>query len=88
MAALVASAGVGSVGEAAARQPFDLLVSDISGTDVMRHVAERHGVKGIALSGYGQDEDLRRSRDAGFLTHLTKPVNLQALDDVLRKMGG
>ena len=86
---------VGSVGEAietAARQQFDLLVSDIglpdgSGTDVMRHVAERHGgMKGIALSGYGQDEDLRRSEAAGFFTHLVKPVSLKELDEVLRRV--
>jgi CheY-like chemotaxis protein/anti-sigma regulatory factor (Ser/Thr protein kinase) len=86
--------GVGSVREAietAGRQPFDLLVSDIglpdgTGMDVMRHVAARHGFKGIALSGYGQDEDLRRSGDAGFYAHLVKPVTLQALDEVLRKV--
>jgi CheY-like chemotaxis protein len=66
----------------------DIGLPDGSGVEVMQHVAERHGVKGIALSGYGQDEDLRRSRDAGFFTHLTKPVSLQALDDVLRQMRG
>jgi len=79
--------------EAADRQSFDLLVSDIglpdgTGHDVMRHIAARHNLKGIALSGYGQDEDLRRSREAGFVTHLTKPVNLQALHEVIRKMTG
>jgi two-component system CheB/CheR fusion protein len=77
--------------DAADGQTFDLLVSDIglpdgSGTDVMRHVASRHALKGIALSGYGQDEDIRRSRDAGFFTHLTKPVTLQALNEVLQKV--
>ena len=79
--------------DAAERQPFDLLLSDIglpdgSGIDVMRHVGARHKLKGVALSGYGQDEDLRRSREAGFETHLTKPVNLQALHEVIRKVTG
>jgi CheY-like chemotaxis protein len=87
---------VASVQEAidvAERQSFDLLVSDIglpdgSGMDVMKHMAARHSLQGIALSGYGQDEDLRRSRDAGFMTHLTKPVGLRALEDALRKVSG
>jgi signal transduction histidine kinase len=73
------------------KQPFDLLLSDIglpdgSGIDVMRHVAARSKIKGIALSGYGQDEDLRRSKEAGFTTHLTKPVNLQTLHEVIQKL--
>ena len=79
--------------EAAERQPFDLLLSDIglpdgSGMDVMKHVAARHGLKGIALSGFGQDEDVRRSRDAGFATHITKPVNVQMLQQVIRAIAG
>jgi PAS domain S-box-containing protein len=91
--AVTAVASVRAAVEAADRQPFDLLVSDIglpdgSGVDVMRHVAARHSLKGIALSGYGQDDDLRRSRDAGFLTHLVKPVGLRALEDALRKAAG
>jgi CheY-like chemotaxis protein len=86
--------GAGSVSEAvelADRQAFDLLVSDIglpdgSGTDVMRHVRDRHHIKGIAISGFGQDEDVRRSREAGFETHLVKPVNFQVLHDVIRRV--
>ena len=33
----------------------------------------------IALSGYGREEDVQRSKEAGFAAHLTKPVNLQHL---------
>jgi CheY-like chemotaxis protein len=36
-------------------------------------------VQGIALSGYGMDEDVRRSADAGFELHLTKPVHFSSL---------
>ena len=77
--------------EAAERQTFDLLLSDIglpdgSGMDVMRHMAAKFKVAGIALSGFGQDEDLRRSREAGFATHLTKPVNFQTLQSAIRKV--
>ena len=85
---------VGTVREAVAaaeRQQYDLLLSDIglpdgTGLDVMRHVAARSKVTGIALSGFGQDDDIRRSREAGFVTHLTKPVSFQALKEVIRNV--
>jgi PAS domain S-box-containing protein len=90
---VTAAGSVKEAVQAAADRQFDLLLSDIglpdgSGMDVMRQIANRHKVKGIALSGYGQDEDLRRSREAGFVTHLTKPVNLQTLQDAIRKVTG
>ena len=71
-------------------QHFDLLVSDIglpdgSGLDVMRQIGSRQPIRGIALSGFGQDDDLRRSREAGFEDHIIKPVNLQALRDAVLK---
>ena len=37
----------------------------------------------VAVSGYGQPEDVRRSREAGFDRHLTKPVDLDALTAML-----
>jgi PAS domain S-box-containing protein len=87
---VTAAGSVKEAVDAAAAGEFDLLLSDIglpdgSGMDVMRRIAN-HKLKGIALSGYGQDEDLRRSREAGFVTHLTKPVNLQTLQDAIRKV--
>ncbi len=71
------------------QQDFDLLISDIglpdgSGTDVMRHLRARK-IRGIALSGFGQDEDVQRSRDAGFETHITKPVNFQTLRETVSR---
>lgn len=71
--------------------PFDLLVSDIglpdgTGMDVMRHVADRHRLKGIALSGFGQDSDRLRSEEAGFSRHLVKPVNLQILQQAIEEL--
>jgi CheY-like chemotaxis protein len=57
----------------------------------MPELARRFGIKGIALSGYGMEEDLRKSRAAGFALHLTKPVTFQALrgaiESVLRDAG-
>ena len=43
-------------------------------------------MRGIALSGYGMEEDVRRSRDAGFDLHLTKPVALDVLESAIRQV--
>ncbi|HLW25124.1 MAG TPA: ATP-binding protein [Steroidobacteraceae bacterium] len=77
--------------ELAARTPFSVVVSDIglpdlSGTELMRTLHSRHGLKGIALSGYGMDRDVRKSREAGFDAHLIKPVNLDLLEQTLREL--
>jgi CheY-like chemotaxis protein len=40
----------------------------------------------IALTGYGQEEDQRRARDAGFDLHLTKPVDPRALEPLLARL--
>ena len=77
--------------ERAATESFDILVSDIglpdgSGLQIMREVRERHGIRGCAISGYGMDEDLRESREAGFDAHLVKPVNFQELRSVLQRL--
>ena len=70
---------------------FDLLVSDIglpdgSGLDIMRHGRDHLGLKGIALSGYGTDQDARTSKEAGFAHHLIKPSDLGRLVDLIRRM--
>ena len=39
----------------------------------------------IAVSGYGQDEDRRRAREAGFDHHLVKPVDFDALTKLLAR---
>jgi CheY-like chemotaxis protein len=77
--------------ELAEHEHFDLLISDLglpdgSGLDVMREVKSHYRMKGIALSGFGMEEDLRRSMDAGFEQHLTKPVNIQALENLIRRV--
>jgi hypothetical protein len=45
----------------------------------MEKLRAKHGLRGIALSGYGLEEDLVRSREAGFITHLIKPVDFHQL---------
>ncbi|WP_442887683.1 hybrid sensor histidine kinase/response regulator [Congregicoccus parvus] len=70
---------------------FDLVVSDIGlpdgdGCTLMRTLRERHGLVGIALSGYGAEADVERGRAAGFAHYLTKPVERVALDDALARM--
>jgi len=70
---------------------IDLLLSDLglpdgSGHDLMRELGQRYGIRGIALSGYGMEEDVRKSLEAGFEKHLIKPVSLQALRSALREV--
>ena len=68
---------------------FDLLLSDLglpdgSGMDLMRALrAGGQTLPGIALSGFAQERDVRESLDAGFATHLTKPVNFIYLLDAI-----
>jgi two-component system CheB/CheR fusion protein len=42
-----------------------------------------HGLSAIALSGYGMEEDRERSRKSGFFIHLTKPIDIHALEDAI-----
>ncbi|WP_435008255.1 PAS domain S-box protein [Tundrisphaera lichenicola] len=70
---------------------FDLLISDIglpdgSGLEIMRHFRKNLGMKGIALSGFGSDDDIIASREAGFDHHLVKPVRIGTLIDAIRKV--
>ena len=73
----------------AARKQFDVLVSDIglpdgSGIDLLKALRAKGEVFGIALSGYGMEEDIRRSYDVGFSHHLVKPVDLNKLDSIIQ----
>ncbi len=70
---------------------FDLVISDVglpdgSGHELMRSIRRLRDVPGIALSGYGMEEDIRKSRDAGFAEHLTKPVTLEKLESVIARV--
>lgn len=59
---------------------------DIDGYEVaerLRRELDLNGVRLIALTGYGQDEDRERCYDAGFDEHLIKPVEPATLEDLL-----
>jgi signal transduction histidine kinase/DNA-binding response OmpR family regulator len=76
--------------EAAARERFDVLVSDIglpdgSGIDLMQKLKSAYRIFGIALTGFGMEDDLRRSHDVGFNHHLVKPVDLNRLDALIQQ---
>lgn len=82
---------VGGALDAFAAQKFDVLVSDIglpdgSGLDLMRQVRQQQNIRGIALSGFGMEEDVRKSREAGFSDHLTKPISFQRLESAIREL--
>jgi PAS domain S-box-containing protein len=66
------------------REDVDLLITDLglpdgSGHQLLGRLREVRPVQGIVLSGYGMERDVAQSREAGFLDHLTKPVNVERL---------
>jgi two-component system CheB/CheR fusion protein len=70
-------------------EKFDLLISDLglpdgTGYDIMEAVRPS-GLRGVALSGFGMEDDLAKSRAVGFSEHLIKPVNIESLDALLVK---
>jgi PAS domain S-box len=66
----------------------DLGLPDGSGLDMMRELSSRHGLRGIALSGYGMEGDREQSAAAGFARHLTKPVNVSVLRATIAELVG
>jgi len=69
-------------------EEFDILLSDIglpdgSGLELIKHIRATRNVPALALSGFGMDEDVQRSREAGFADHLTKPVSLDRLQSAI-----
>ncbi len=76
---------------ATAVNTFDLVISDLglpdgTGNELMEKLRSAYGLRGIALSGYGMEEDLARSRAAGFVTHLVKPVAMADLRHALESV--
>jgi PAS domain S-box-containing protein len=82
--------------EAAERFQPDVVLLDIglpklNGFDACRRIREQPWGKRmvvVALTGWGQDEDRRKSKDAGFDSHLVKPVDHAALIELLAALAG
>lgn len=82
--------GLEAVAAAATYQPeiilLDIGLPKLNGYEAARRIREAPGgadILLVALTGWGQDEDRRRSREAGFDHHLTKPVGFAALEKLL-----
>jgi CheY-like chemotaxis protein len=82
--------------EAATRLDPDVILMDIglpilSGYEAARRIREANGEKRrpllVALTGWGQEEDRRRSQEAGFDAHLVKPLDEAALAQLLAEFG-
>jgi signal transduction histidine kinase len=85
-----ADSGEAGIGVALERRPqvilCDIGLPDIDGLEVARRVRRYPGLdrtRLIALTGYGQPEDVRHALDAGFEAHLTKPINVDQLLSLL-----
>ena len=70
---------------------FDIVVSDIglpdgTGYDLMKQIQQECPVPGVALTGYGTDDDLQKSTEAGFADHILKPIDAHQLEAVLSKV--
>ena len=52
----------------------------------MRQLSANHGLRGIALSGFGMDSDREQSKAAGFSRHLIKPIDISVLKAALIEM--
>jgi CheY-like chemotaxis protein len=80
----------------ASEREFDVILSDISmpGMDGfeflqrLRKINGRQDVPVVAITGFGRSDDIERALAAGFYSHLTKPLNLQVLAEVLQSLRG
>ena len=67
---------------------LDVGLPDMHGYEVaerLRAIPENKSLVIVALTGYGNEEDRRRARDAGFDYHFVKPVDFTALESLINK---
>jgi PAS domain S-box-containing protein len=77
--------------DALGEQTVELIVSDVglpdgTGYELIRRALDIRPVIGIAMSGFGMEEDILRSREAGFAEHLVKPVDVVQIDESIRRL--
>src|SRR5258707_651072 len=80
-----------TVDDSGRARPIRLVVSDLglpdgSGCELMRKLRADYRLRGIALSGFGMEEDVRLAEEAGFARHLTKPVDFDLLLAAIREL--
>lgn len=87
--------GASAVSEAAAFRPhavlLDIGLPGVSGYEAAQRIRALPGGPDIllmALTGWGQDEDRRKIREAGFDHHLIKPVNPTTITSILANLSG
>jgi CheY-like chemotaxis protein len=87
-----ADSGLTALAHMESRSPdvvlLDLGMPGMDGLETARHIREREAWRAIpliAVTGWGQDHDRRRTEEAGFFAHLVKPVNIQELEGVLQR---
>jgi PAS domain S-box-containing protein len=90
---VTATASASDARAAAAKNNFDVLISDIglpdgNGYDLMKEFRDRYGLKGIALTGYGTEQNIARGENSGFAAYLIKPVRMESLDNALAAVLG
>jgi CheY-like chemotaxis protein len=90
----IAHDGLEALERAAALQPevilLDIGLPRLNGYDAARRIREQQRHKApklVALTGWGQEEDRRRTKEAGFDAHLVKPVDFAALTKLLAESG-
>jgi signal transduction histidine kinase len=88
---VTAAASVETACEQYSHHRADLVICDIglpdgTGWDVMKRLRQEGPVRAIAVSGYGMDQDVQKSHDAGFLAHITKPVDFPKLENVIEQI--
>ena len=66
---------------------LDIGLPRLSGYDIARHIRGTQGNKVllVAITGWGQDDDRRRAREAGFDHHFTKPADFEVLIELIEQ---
>ncbi|MET0253601.1 MAG: response regulator [Terrimicrobiaceae bacterium] len=88
-----AAASISQALKVAENYEFDILIADIGlpdgdGTELLARLRSTTArpILGIAMSGFGMEDDRQRSRQAGFAEHLTKPVELAVLNQAVTRL--